>query len=148
MRVILLGPQRRPTLDAAVRLLEADGPIATITAGWQEREPDDRLLGTLLGGHDVNLGLFRRWLDVLDRDPEYAAGSRLLAGVLGELEDTYLLRLDYALQAVYALQHRAGSRRRTRFLRRRFLTRSPRSASSTRGTCSRSDPRAASSSRS
>ena len=27
--------------------------------------------------------------------------------MLRELEDTYLLRLDYALQAVYALQHRA-----------------------------------------
>ena len=109
MRVIVLGPQRRPTLDAAVRLLEADGPVATVTAGWQEREPDDQLLSTLLGGHDVNLGLYGRWLDVVDRDPEYAAGSRRLAAVLGELEDTYLLRLDYALQAVYALQHRAGS---------------------------------------
>jgi hypothetical protein len=109
VRVILLGPQRRPTVDAAVRLLAADGPIATVTAGWQEREPDDTLLSTLLGGHDVNLGLYRRWLDVQERDPEYAAGSRRLAGVLGELEETYLLRLDYALQAVYALQRRAGS---------------------------------------
>jgi len=96
-------------VDAAVRLLEADGPVATVTAGWQEREPDDQLLSTLLGGHDVNLGLYGRWLDVVDRDPEYAAGSRRLAAVLGELEDTYLLRLDYALQAVYALQHRAGT---------------------------------------
>jgi len=109
VRVIVLGPQRRPTVDAAVRLLEADGPVATVTAGWQEREPDDQLLSTLLGGHDVNLGLYGRWLDVVDRDPEYAAGSRRLAAVLGELEDTYLLRLDYALQAVYALQHRAGT---------------------------------------
>jgi len=109
VRVILLGPQRRPTVDAAVRLLAADGPIATVTAGWQEREPDDTLLSTLLGGHDVNLGLYRRWLDVQERDPEYAAGLRRLAGVLGELEETYLLRLDYALQAVYALQHRAES---------------------------------------
>jgi hypothetical protein len=109
VRVIVLGPQRRPTVDAALKLLEADGPVATVTAGWQEREPDDQLLSTLLGGHDVNLGLYRRWLDVVDRDPEYAAGSRRLADVLGELEDTYLLRLDYALQAVYALVHRAGS---------------------------------------
>jgi len=109
VRVIVLGPQRRPTVDAAVRLLEADGPVATVTAGWEEREPDDGLLSTLLGGRDVNLGLYGRWLDVVDRDPEYAAGSRRLAAVLGELEDTYLLRLDYALQAVYALQHRAGT---------------------------------------
>ena len=112
MRVILLGPQRRPTVDGVVRSLGLggpDGPIATVTAGWQEREPDDGLLSTLLGGHGVNLGLYGRWLDVQNRDPEYAAGERRLAGVLSELEDTYLLRLDYALQAVYALQHRAGS---------------------------------------
>jgi hypothetical protein len=108
VRVIVLGPQRRPTVDAALRLLDADGPVATVTAGWQEREPDDQLLSTLLGGHDVNLGLYGRWLDVAERDPSYAEGSRRLADVLGELEDTYLLRLDYALQAVYALLHRAG----------------------------------------
>jgi hypothetical protein len=107
VRVILLGPQRRPTLDGVVRSLGLSGPIATVTAGWQEREPDDGLLSTLLGGHDVNLGLYWRWLDVQDRDPEYFAGSRRLSGVLGELEDTYLLRLDYALQAVYALQQRS-----------------------------------------
>jgi hypothetical protein len=112
MRVVLLGPQRRPTVDAAARslgLFDLGGPIATVTAGWQEREPDDQLLSTLLGGRDVNLELYRRWLDVQDRDPEYAAGQRRLAGLIGELVDTYLLRLDYALQAVYALQHRAGS---------------------------------------
>jgi hypothetical protein len=108
VRVVLLGPQRRPTVDAVIRSLGLEGPFATITAGWQEREPDDRLLSTLLGGHDVNLGLYRRWLDVQDRDPEYAAGQRKLADALSEIEDTYLLRLDYALQAVYALQHRAG----------------------------------------
>ena len=111
MRVILLGPQRRPTLDGVARslgLLGRDGPVATVTAGWQEREPDDGLLGTLLGGADVNLGLYRRWLDVQDRDPDYAAGARRLSEVVGELEDTYLLRLDYALQAVYALQNRSS----------------------------------------
>ncbi len=107
MRVILLGPQRRPTVDAAVRSLgPLGGPIATVTAGWLEREPDDQLLSTLLGGVDVNLELYRRWLDVQDKDPGYAAAQRRLAGVIGELSDTYLLRLDYALQAVYALQRR------------------------------------------
>ncbi|HEY2442282.1 MAG TPA: hypothetical protein VGI31_04035 [Streptosporangiaceae bacterium] len=103
MKVIALGPQRRPTLDAVVRSLELAGPVATITAGWQEREPDDGELGKLLGGRDVNLTLYQRWLDVQDRDPEYAAGERRLAGVLAELQDIYLLRLDYALQAVYAV---------------------------------------------
>jgi hypothetical protein len=109
VRVILLGPQRRPTVDSVVRSLDLAGPFATITAGWQEREPDDGELHALLGGRAVGLELYRRWLDVQERDPEYAAAERAVQGVLGELQDLYLLRLDYALQAVYALQHRAES---------------------------------------
>ena len=109
MKTILLGPQRRPTLDSVVRLLGLPGPFAMVTAGWQEREPDDGELRALLGGRSVGLELYRRWLDVQERDPEYAAAARALADVLAELADLYLLRLDYALQAVYALRHRAVS---------------------------------------
>jgi hypothetical protein len=110
VRAILLGPQRRPTLDGVVRSLGLPGPFATVTAGWQEREPDDGELRQLLGGQAVNLELYRRWLEVQERDPEYALAERALQGVLGELADLYLLRLDYALQAVYALQRpTAGS---------------------------------------
>jgi hypothetical protein len=116
VRVILLGPQRRPTVDAVARslgLAEAANPVATITAGWQEREPDDTELSTLLGGRAVNLSLYRRWLDVQDRDPQYAAAERELAGTLADLQDLYLLRLDYALQAVYAVQRRSTGEVRT-----------------------------------
>jgi hypothetical protein len=117
VRIILLGPQRRPTLEGVARSLGLSGPVATITAGWQEREPDDAELSSLLlsaagggaGGRAVNLALYRRWLDVRDRDPEYRAGERELAGVLADLQDVYLLRLDYALQAVYAVQRRSSS---------------------------------------
>ncbi len=108
MRVVLLGPQRRPTVDTVVRSLRLDGPIATITAGWQEREPDDEL-GKHLGSRDVNLSLYGRWLDVQERDPGFAAGERRLNGVLEEVQDIYLLRLDYALQAVYAVQRRSAN---------------------------------------
>jgi hypothetical protein len=111
VRVILLGPQRRPTVDAVARSLGLAGSenrVATITAGWQEREPDDTELSTLLGGHAVNLSLYRRWLDVQDRDPQFATAERELAGTLAELQDLYLLRLDYALRAVYAVQRRSG----------------------------------------
>jgi hypothetical protein len=110
--VILLGPQRRPTVDHVVRslgLLDGARPFATVTAGWQERESDDGELNALLGGRGAGLSLYQRWLDVQERDPEYAAAARGLQGVLDELADLYLLRLDYALQAVYALQHRAAS---------------------------------------
>ena len=108
MRTILLGPQRRPTLDAVVRSLGLPGPFAMVTAGWQEREPDDGELRALLGGRGVGLELYRRWLDVQERDPQYAAAERGLQEVLDELADLYLLRLDYALQAVYALQRRTS----------------------------------------
>jgi len=109
VRIVLLGPQRRPTLQGVARSLGLSGPVATVTAGWQEREPDDGELGALLGGRAVNLALYRRWLDVRDRDPEYSAGERRLAGVLAELQEVYLLRLDYAMQAVYAVRRRSSS---------------------------------------
>ncbi len=108
MRVTLLGPQRRPTLDTVAASLRLEGPIATVTAGWQEREPADAVLSGRLGSRDVNLALYRRWLEVQDRDPEFAVAQRQLQGVLDEVQDIYLLRLDHALQAVYAVQRRSG----------------------------------------
>ena len=111
MRATLLGPQRRPALEGVAASLYPEGPVATVTAGWQEREPDDGELTKLLGARDVNLRLYRRWLDVADRDPAFAAGERRLAGVLEELQDLYQLRLDHALRAVYAVQRRSGSDR-------------------------------------
>jgi hypothetical protein len=109
VRVILLGPQRRPTVDAVARSLGLDGPVATISAGWREQELDYGELSALLGGRDINLGLYGRWLDVQERDPQYAAGERRLAEVLAGLAELYLVRLDYALQAVQALQRRPAS---------------------------------------
>jgi hypothetical protein len=109
VRIIVLGPQRRPTVDTLLRSLGLDGPVATITAGWQEREPDDAELGSMMPGEAVNLGLYRRWLDVQDRDGEYAVGERRLQGVLAEWQDLYLLRLDHALRAVHALLRRGAA---------------------------------------
>ncbi len=102
--VILLGPQRSPTLDRVVRSLELDGPIATITAGWSEREDEDAELDRLLAGRGVNLALYRRWLDVQERDPEFAAAYRHVRAVLDEVQELYLLRVDSALRAVAAVQ--------------------------------------------
>jgi hypothetical protein len=108
VRLTLLGPQRRPTLEGVAASLYPEGPVATITAGWQEREGDDAELGRLLGSRDVNLRLYRRLMDVQERDRVFAVGERRLAGVLGALQDLYLLRLDHALQAVYATGRRGG----------------------------------------
>jgi hypothetical protein len=108
VKVTLLGPQRRPTLDRVAASLAPGRPVATITAGWQERESDDAELSSLLGSRDVNLQLYRRWSDVQDRDPDFAAAERNLAVVLDEAQALYLLRLDHELRAVRAIQRRSG----------------------------------------
>jgi hypothetical protein len=110
--VTVLGPQRRPTLDRAVRALGLSGPFATVTAGWRDREPDDGELDAQLGGRSANLHLHRRWLDVVDRDPEYAVAEREHRAVLEELQTLYALQLDAALSAVSAIGARAVDRPR------------------------------------
>lgn len=112
MGVTVLGPQRRPTLDRAVRALADDGPFATVTAGWREREPDDAELDALLGGRSVNLGLYGRWLDVVERDEEYAVAELEHRAVLEELQALYALQLESAMRAVSAVGGRAVDRPR------------------------------------
>ncbi len=99
----MLGPQRRPTVDRVVRSLGTDGHVATVTAGWQEREADDGELDDQLDGRSVNLRLHQRWGEVQERDPELAAAVRRRRDELQELRSTYLIRLAHALAAVQDL---------------------------------------------
>jgi hypothetical protein len=111
--ITVLGPQRRPTLDQVTRRLDADAQIAVITAGWQEREPDDDELKAVLGGRGVNLHLHSRWMDVLEKDREFARAELEHRAVLDELQQLYLVQLDHALRAMYAVAQRGGDRPRT-----------------------------------
>ncbi len=108
--IVLLGPQRRPTLDA----VGLEGPVATVTAGWEEREPDDAELDALLGGRSLNLRLYARWLDVLERDPEYAAAEREHRAALAELQELHLVQLDGVLGVLREVARRGGSRPQVR----------------------------------
>ena len=112
--VTLLGPQRRPTLDRVVESLHVEGQIAAVTAGWQEREPDDGELMELLGGRGVNLHLHGRWTDVLQRDQDYARAEREHRAILDELQQLYLVRLDHGLRATYAVAQRTDGHPRIR----------------------------------
>jgi hypothetical protein len=112
--ITILGPQRRPTLDQVVGRLDGDAPIAMITAGWQEREPDDAELDSFLGGRGVRLGLHARWMDVLERDVEFAAAELVHRAVLDEMRLLYLTQLDHALRSLYTVSQRADERPRTR----------------------------------
>lgn len=108
--IIILGPQRRPTLDA----VGLEGPVATITAGWQEREPDDAELDLLLDGRSVNLALYTRWHDVLERDPEYAEAERAHRAALAEQQELHLVQLDGVLGALREVARRGGGGPRLR----------------------------------
>ncbi|MFC4945214.1 hypothetical protein [Pseudonocardia sp. GCM10023141] len=107
-RLVLLGPQRRPTLGHVVETLELAGPVVTVTAGWQEREPDDAELTGLLGGTSTNLALHARWLDVLERDPDFAVAERSHRAALAQLQELYLLQLDGALRALAEIDAHGG----------------------------------------
>jgi hypothetical protein len=114
VRVTVLGPQRRPTVDQVVVGMDRNAVLATVTAGWQEREPDDGEMRDLLGGRSVNLGLYGRWLDVQERDREFAMAGREHQAILDELQRLYVVQVDSALRAVYEVARRSGDRPRTR----------------------------------
>ena len=111
--VVLLGSQRRPSVQHVVRDLDPDARIVTVTAGWREREPDDAELNELLGGRAVNLSLHARWQAVLENDRDYAVAEREHDAALEELRQLYLTQLDHALDATYDIA--AGKEGRPRF---------------------------------
>lgn len=107
----MLGPQRRPVLGHVLAALGSDlpdGPVATVTAGWRDREADDAELDAQLAGRSVNLRLWSRWLAVLDADPEFAAAQRAHQDVLDQLQELYLLQLDGALGAAAEIARHGG----------------------------------------
>ena len=105
--IVLLGAQRfDPTLGEAVEELGVEGPIATITAGWQEREGEDADLHEHLQKRTVNLRLHRRAEDVWKRDPELAEGHRQKQQILRHKQDFYRIRLEHALDANHVIAQR------------------------------------------
>jgi len=106
--VILLGPQGRvPTLAATLEAAGVRGRVATITAGWQEREDETLRLSEHLGGRSDNLELYRRGDEVFAEDPELASLHRERQGRLRALQSLYTLRLDHAARAVLDLFERS-----------------------------------------
>ena len=106
---ILLGPQRfTTTVAAVVRSLDLPGRIAMINAGWEERESDDGELAGLLDGRGVNLRLHHRMIDVLTKDEHVAAAAIAFRDRQDELRAFYGIRLQSAVDTVYAVAHRTS----------------------------------------
>ena len=107
--IVLLGAQRfDPTLGAAVAAFNIDGPVATVTAGWQERESDDQDLHEHLGRRTVNLHLYERADDVFRSDPELHAAHRKRQEVMRHKQDFYRIRLEHELDAAQVIRTRAA----------------------------------------
>jgi hypothetical protein len=105
--IVLLGAQRfDPTLGECVKALGIDGPIATITAGWQEREAEDTELHEHLGHKTVNLRLHRRTEEVFARDRALRRAHREKQEILRHKQDFYRIRLEHELDATHVIRQR------------------------------------------
>ena len=108
-RVVLLGPQRfDPDVPDVVAGLGHDGPVATVSAGWGHREGEDDELLAAVGGRAVPLGLYGRWRDIVERDPDFAAADRERRDRLEDLRGLYLTQLHHAIEAGAAVRRHDG----------------------------------------
>jgi len=106
---ILLGPQRlQVTLGPVASEVAPDGKIATVTAGWQEREGEDEELDAELGGRSLNLRLYERFDRVSDEDPELARAHRETQDRLKLLRRAYNVRLSRLKDAWEAVGRLTG----------------------------------------
>ena len=107
MKTVLLGPQRfRTTVGAVIRTVAPEGTVATVTAGWQDRESDTRELDATLEGRGRHLNLYARLGDVLDSDQRFAGAALAYRDAVDELAGIYSFRLQRALDSVYTVQRR------------------------------------------
>lgn len=92
---VLLGPQS-PLPNIAEAVANAglpDGPLAVISAAWQEAEGDIDVIGNLLGRQLEDLYLYRRGEDLMASDAGLAAAARLRQGKLIDQQRMYRMRL-------------------------------------------------------
>jgi hypothetical protein len=111
--IVVLGPQRlQPTLRDAVAELGGFEPAgahyAVVTAGWEERESEDRELVQHLGGRVTNLQLFQRAERVFRADPALLQALLRRHDRQQKLQELYRLRLGHALDAARALLYRSS----------------------------------------
>ena len=111
--VWFLGPQyHAPNLgEVFPEVGFPDGPIAVVTAGWQEREGEDDELDGYVDGRSVDLELYRRADEVFRDDPELRSAHREMQRDLREIESLYDLRLSFVVEGVRRLLDADGSDR-------------------------------------
>ena len=102
--VLILGPQFRfPNLRDALTRAGLSGPIATITAGWQEREGELAALEEHLGEPVRDLRLYERAEAVFNQDAELHETHQRRQADLRRLQELYRVRLSHQKAAAREL---------------------------------------------
>ena len=111
--VWLLGPQyQSPFLrDVFPSFGVPEGPIAAVTAGWQEREGEDVELNKHLAGRAFDLELYRRADGAFHADPELARAHREMQRRLRALTRIYDQRLSFLRESILWLLEESGDSR-------------------------------------
>lgn len=105
--IVLLGPQRfDPTLGAAAAAVGIEGKIATVTAGWQERESEDTDLDEHLHHQTINLKLYERADRVWKADSVLREAHRARQERMRLKQDFYRIRLEHELDAAHVIEQR------------------------------------------
>lgn len=108
MKGVLLGPQQlKQSLGVAVKALDREGPVALVTAGWQEREDQDEELAGQLGRPTINLRLYERAEQVFHDDPEFAKAHRKRQDQLRQIQEFYRERLERTFDAAIDIDRRS-----------------------------------------
>jgi hypothetical protein len=102
-RIVLCGPQG-DSAAGALRELGITGPVAVVTAGWQEREGEP----LELGAPAIDLGLHGRAADVFATDHELHEAYRARQTRLKLMQDFYRVRLDHTWSAQRAISVRSA----------------------------------------
>ncbi|MEO6593126.1 MAG: Type 1 glutamine amidotransferase-like domain-containing protein [Planctomycetota bacterium] len=109
---ILLGPQRHvPIVRAAVETLVPEarsGPLAVVTAGWEERESEEQELREHVQRPLHNLAIWERVERIFERDPELLEAMRQRHDRLRSVQERYRLRLQGLIGATAELLRREG----------------------------------------
>ena len=102
--VLILGPQfRAPNIREALTRAGLQGPVAAVTAGWQEREGELGALEDHLGQPVRDLRLYERAEAAFTQDPALHEAHRRRQGELRTLQDLYRARLGHAKAAAREL---------------------------------------------
>ena len=98
---ILLGPQR-PITNLGTAIVDAalpDGPLAVISAGWQEAEGDIEDIHAVVGRPLVDLRVYQRAEELFSASPDLLLAYRARQDRLKTLQRLYRQRLRRLLNA-------------------------------------------------